>query len=236
MYSGNFVVAVICNGQVSTETKDGVVALPFGSEYTIRLRNKHARRAVAKVFIDDESVTEDGIVVPANNFVDLERFVGKAVRFKFVSADSGEAIEFGKNNRTDGSNGVVRVEWRLERERLSFVPTSPLYGRSFTKSGASGQSCNASGGEKMSARRKLSEGCTVEGGYSNQNFTTVHIDLEDAAPVIIQLILKGYEVPKQERVVVVGYCENCGQKAHRKTSKFCSKCGHKLNREESCVS
>jgi hypothetical protein len=123
MYSKNFVVAILHNGKFCEESKDGIVALPFGSEYTIRLRNKNSRRAVAFVYIDEENVTGGGIVVDANNYIDLERSTTKAVKFKFVSAKSGEAIDAGKNNRTDGSNGVIRVEWKLEKEK----PAIPTY-------------------------------------------------------------------------------------------------------------
>jgi hypothetical protein len=116
MHSNDFVVAILYNGSFLEESKGGVVALPFGAEYTIRLRNKKNRRAAAQVFIDEENVSKGGIIVPAHNFVDLECDVATLRKFKFVSAESGEAIDAGKNNKADDSNGVIRVEWRAEKE------------------------------------------------------------------------------------------------------------------------
>lgn len=271
MYSKDFVVVIIVDGKVVDGDKAGVVALPFGTEYKIRLRNKHNRRAVAKVFIDDENVAEDGIVVPANDYVDLERPTTKAVKFKFVSADSEAAADFGKNNKTDGSNGVIRIEWRLEKERTQYVqpvvpmpipvpypypvyrPTwnyrydnDPMYGQlksvsressggtfsNFTPAGgACGQSMNAGACDfepvetpTSATPRGLKEGCTVEGGWSSQNFRTVHIDLEDGAPVVIQLILKGLDKETMKAVSDNKFCGNCGLQASKRDN-FCSNCG-----------
>lgn len=260
MYSKNFVVVIVVNGKIVDGDKAGVVALPFGTEYKIRLRNKNNRRAVAKVFIDDENVTEDGIVVRANDYVDLERSTTKAVKFKFVSADSEAAADYGKNNKTDGSNGVIRVEWRLEKEQTQYVqPVVPVpiavpypypypyYGgylkslsreeptyRSYTKAG--GQSFGSTpestacdfepvGREvKTSGSLGLKEGCTVEGGWSSQNFTTVHIDLEDGAPVVIQLVLKGLNSETIQVLSDEKFCGNCGTKSSNRDN-FCSNCG-----------
>jgi hypothetical protein len=68
MHSNDFVVAILHNGNFVEESKGGVVALPFGAEYAIRLRNKKHCRAVAQVFIDEENVSKGGIVVPAQGF------------------------------------------------------------------------------------------------------------------------------------------------------------------------
>jgi hypothetical protein len=230
MYSNNFVVAIVYNNEFMDDT-NGVVALPFGAEYKIRLRNKNNRRAVAKVFIDGENVTEDGIVVPANDYVDLERSTVKAVKFKFVSSKSGEAIEQGKNNKTDESNGLIKTEWKLEREYRPAPSVlyrrhlqDQIYGeREYTKG-------DVSHGESLCSfaptpSRSLQEGCTVEGGYSSQSFRTTHINLDDHPATIITLKLRGYSnnVVELEQL----YCGNCGTKIGKKYH-FCVKCGNKL--------
>jgi hypothetical protein len=259
MYSNNFVVAIVHDGKFSEETKDGVVALPFEAEYTIRLRNKHNRRAVAKVFIDDENVTQDGIVVPANHYVDLERPVSNAKKFKFVSAKSGEAIDYGKNNKTDGSNGIIRVEWQLEREYKPsydvhhhhdiWKSKRPIYGGR-SRGGPCGQSVGSSfipatmdegttlnfldGNEptrRLISREGLQEGCTVAGSHSHQRFTTVHIDLESGPPTVIQLILKGYKEEQAQAHSGVGYCGKCGNNLQNNWN-FCTRCGAKVSKQK----
>lgn len=244
MYSNDFVVAILVNGQFADESVDGQVGIPANSEYVIRLRNKNNKRALAKVFIDNEPVTEGGIVVDAQSYVDLERPTTKAVKFKFVSSESGEAIDFGKNNKTDGSNGVIRVEWQLERE---YIPPVPVYKpmipsySSFRKGGPCGQSMSGNyaeeeyckggldfadyGGSRGLKSPKLSEGCTVEGGRSSQSFSYTNFYVDGKAPVIIQFVLR---VLNERPVVKEGiYCQNCGKRGSLK-AKFCNKCGSKL--------
>lgn len=255
MYSKNFVVAILVDGQVQKHSKQGVVSLPFGVEYTIRLRNKNARRAVCKVFIDDENVSEGGIVIPANDYVDLERSTAKAVKFKFVSADSPEAYDAGKDNKTDDSNGVIRTEWRLERERPVHIPSPPPVTirrprvppylpyppmwtggqEAYTKGGPvqpqSLMSLDARG-QKHYAEQTLGtiEGCTVEGSHSSQYFNTTHVPLESGDPVIIQMVLKGYEEQSRPSVYTqVRYCKHCGTTVES-IDKFCSACGTKIRR------
>ena len=73
MYKSGYVVAILQNNQTIKE-KGGKVLLPFGSEYEIRLRNKTRKRAVVDAYIDGE-IAAKGIVVNANDSIDLERYV-----------------------------------------------------------------------------------------------------------------------------------------------------------------
>ena len=120
MFSNNFVVSIHDSGNnVLRENRGKEVFLPFNSEYKIRLRNNHSRKAVAEVSIDGTSVLgPNRIIVEANSFVDLERFcidgdLKNGSRFKFVKA--------GPNNPhpdvqdpTSPDNGGVRVKFWLE--------------------------------------------------------------------------------------------------------------------------
>lgn len=47
----------------------------------------------------------------------------------------------------------------------------------------------------LSDSKALDDGCTVEGSYSNQNFGTSYVEVEDTY-VSVKLFLQGYEVPK----------------------------------------
>jgi hypothetical protein len=240
MHSNDFVVAVSYNGQFLQESAGGVVSLPFNSEYSLRLRNKHNRRAVAKIFIDNESVAEGGVIVPANSYLDLDCHVSTLRKFKFVSSDSGEAVQAGKNNKSDDSNGVVRVEWQLEREppvytysKISYKP--PIWpcspGPSWADNLRSVETPTSYGCRSLNnptlgfsdQPKSLSEGCTVEGGASSMRFRTVHLDLEPAITTI-QLTLKGYA----GKLKVSNYCQICCEKFSKRKPKFCPNCGAKV--------
>ena len=116
VYSNKFVVCVLVDGKTQSERKDGIVVVPYGSEYSLRFRNKNNRRAVVKFTIDGEDVAGPGYIVPAHSAVDIHRHFSKDARFKFVSLDSPEAVDYGKNDNSDGSKGVIEAKFYLETE------------------------------------------------------------------------------------------------------------------------
>jgi len=124
MYNNRFVVCLLIDGKPQRESKSGMVQLPFGTNYALRFRNKHPKRAVVKFFIDGEEASGNGYVVPANGFIDIERFANVAKKFKFVDLDSEDAIDYGKNGEQDGTKGLVEARFYLEKERV--YPSQPL--------------------------------------------------------------------------------------------------------------
>ena len=143
-----FVLSVLVDGKFQKEFSNGTTNVPFGAEYKLRLRNKNSRRAVAKVFIDGENVSGGGFIVLANQFIEIERPVDGNKKFKFVSLDSAEAIDFGKNGANDDKvKGVVEVRWHLEVEpgflrNIYALPRHPWHvhiPNRFTPSGVGGK-------------------------------------------------------------------------------------------------
>lgn len=116
VYSDKFVICVIVDGKPLKELANGCVPIKFGTQYSIRLRNKHSRRAVAKITIDGETISGGGIIVPANSYVDIHRRTDRDVAFKFVELDSPEAVDVGKNGpNPDKVKGTIQVSFFLER-------------------------------------------------------------------------------------------------------------------------
>ena len=119
MYSNKFVLSIIHDGHPVREFGTvGIkrIALPFDSEYKVRLKNKNNRSCTAKVFIDGKEVSKLGdFIVHAGGTVDLERFVESSLehgkRFKFVPADHPDV-----DDPTSSDNGIVKVEFRLARK------------------------------------------------------------------------------------------------------------------------
>lgn len=116
MYSNKFVVILLVNGQVQQEFANGEVHIPFGSEYSIRFRNKNDRRAVAKLFIDGERMCRGGFIIPAHSYRDIDCSSQTNRKFKFVDLQSTEAQDYGKDQtNADKKMGLIRVEWHLEK-------------------------------------------------------------------------------------------------------------------------
>jgi hypothetical protein len=121
VYSNKF-MSVLVNGEPQKELANGVVKLPFGAEYVLRFRNKNNRRAMVKFTIDGENVSGNGYIIDANSHVDIKRHWDKDVGFKFVSLDSPDAVDFGKNGpNEDKVKGLIEAKFYLEKEN-KWVP------------------------------------------------------------------------------------------------------------------
>ncbi len=103
------------NGQVLRETSNSV-KIPFGSEYSVLLRNLHSVRALAKVSIDGQEASSGWLIANPNSSFELERFIRNdnletGNRFKFIERTA--AIE--KHKGIGSDDGLVRVEFKFER-------------------------------------------------------------------------------------------------------------------------
>lgn len=119
MYLDKFVVAIKVGGKVLRETKD-LVHLPFGSEFSVLVKNLNSRRAKFTLDIDGTNVLDGTeIIVDGNSEVEMKRFIrngnmNEGNAFKFIERTA--AIEDGPRGiKVD--DGVVRVEFWFEKEK-----------------------------------------------------------------------------------------------------------------------
>ena len=112
MYNDGFVIAVKVGDRFVEERSNGTFVMPFDSEYSIRLKNRNSRKAIARVYIDGEEVNELGkFILDANATLDLERFVSSldaGNKFRFVPLSNSKVKD--KNN---GENGVIEARFQL---------------------------------------------------------------------------------------------------------------------------
>lgn len=126
MYLDKFVVAIKANDKILRETKD-LVHLPFGSEFTVLVKNLNSRRAKFTLHIDGTDVLSgEEIIVNANSEVEMKRFIrngnmDEGNAFKFI--ERTQAIEDGPRGiKVD--DGIVRVEFWFEQEAPVTVTTT----------------------------------------------------------------------------------------------------------------
>lgn len=116
MYHNKVAAAIKVNGKILRERGD-IVALPFGSEYSILIKNLNSVRIQVRVHIDGTDVTEGTwIVIQPNASVELERFIKNGNwncgnRFKFIERTS--SIEEFRGAKID--DGLVRIEYQTEQ-------------------------------------------------------------------------------------------------------------------------
>ena len=119
MINNQLAVAIKHNGKILRENKD-LVHLPYGSEFSVLVKNLNSRRAKFTLHIDGTDVLDgEEIIVNGNSEVEMKRFIrngnmteGNA--FKFIERTA--AIEDGPRGiKVD--DGVIRVEFWFEQEQ-----------------------------------------------------------------------------------------------------------------------
>lgn len=253
MYKDKFVLSIIHDGfpvKESGHFSSREVAIPFGSEYKIRLKNKNDRSCSARVFIDGKKVSSQGdFVIYAGGSVDLERFVDRSLtegkKFKFVSLEHPDV-----DDPTSGENGLIKVEFRLAKQPngIKIVPFYWEHGGTvndkWDNSGITWRGFNDDSTVKskgsfdsvtyscnyVSCSTPVDQGATVEGGQSYQSFGTVDLDVEESPTAILTLKIVGL---REQRTLNVDdrkphkFCSYCGTRLKR-DARYCSDCGRRV--------
>lgn len=113
-YADKFVVEVKQNGKI-LRVKDGAVYLPFGSEYSIYLKNLNSRRASVNISIDGEDVLDNSsLIMDANSSTELQGFLrGNVAKNRFRFINKTKQISEHRGDRAD--DGLIRVEFAFEK-------------------------------------------------------------------------------------------------------------------------
>jgi hypothetical protein len=146
VYSNQFVASVKVGGRILREHDKDHVYLPFGSEYSILLKNMQNRKAAITVKIDGNDVLDGHqLIIDAKRTMELERFIvngnlNSGPRFKFI--EKTEQISEHRGDRID--DGIIEIDYQFEVEPpvIKHLPIKeihhyhhqswPTYGSSFT--------------------------------------------------------------------------------------------------------
>lgn len=127
-YKNNFVVCIKINGRIVREFGEEVF-IPFGSEYSILLKNLNSKRAVVNIAIDGKDIG-NGLVINGNSDLELERFLNndlnKGYKFKFI--EKTQEISDYRGDRAD--DGIIRVSYRFEKPKETVNINIPIYVKS----------------------------------------------------------------------------------------------------------
>ena len=117
VFNKNFVAVIKANGKILREM-NSAVRLPFGTEYSILLKNLDTRRAVVTVTIDGQDALDQyRLIIDGNSEYELKRFIvdgnlDTGPRFKFIEKSS----KISEHRGDKVSDGIVRIEYQFERE------------------------------------------------------------------------------------------------------------------------
>jgi hypothetical protein len=115
-YKDQFVVEVKCRGKF-LRVVDDVVRLPFGSEYSLYLKNLNSRRASVKISIDGQDVLDGhALILDANSSTELEGFLrGTTAKNRFMFINKTKEIQEFRGDKVD--DGIIRVEFAYEQAK-----------------------------------------------------------------------------------------------------------------------
>lgn len=128
MYSNKLAIAVKSNGKVLREFGE-TVYVPFGTEYTLLIKNLNSVRVQVRVSIDGQDATEGcSLVIGPNSEMELERFIksgnmNKGNRFKFIERTAGVEAHRG----IGVTDGLIRIEYEFEKPYVAPVLTTTYW-------------------------------------------------------------------------------------------------------------
>jgi len=256
MYNSKLVASLKANGKILREFKD-TVYIPFGSEYSILIKNLNTVRAIVNVYIDGENAVPGGLVLNAGQEIDLQRAIRngnmtEGNKFKFIERTGN--IEQHRGVKLE--DGIVRIEYQFEKVyqrqdgiiwKTNDYHNTPLYSTGILRSTTLNQvydshvtysATNAVGSatvstQSMNVSAPINDvGITVPGSKSEQKFSTASWFATETEKHTIVLKLLG-ETPDNKEVrnpVTTKHkpkCVTCG-KQNKATAKFCTECGTAL--------
>lgn len=253
MYHEGLVVVVKCNGKILREDKD-IVNLPFGSEYSILIKNLKTRKAAIKVSIDGTDVLNgSSLILLPNKESELEGVLeGNKVKNKFKFIEKTQEISDYRGDKID--DGIIRVVYWFEQKY--YTPTTWLYNnhtidpnldnicyRKRLDFSDNQYSSNLSSNLLRNVYRSVNnnnisanvnksintDGITVKGSETNQDFNYGYIGTLERESKVIILKLIGYKEsgkPIEEPITIKTKktCPTCGKKS-KSFAKFCNRCG-----------
>ena len=113
VYKKNFIAVVKSQGKILREVTENTVHIPFGSEYSILLKNLDTRRALVSISIDGKSIG-NSLIIEANSNFELERFIENNYsgnKFRFIQKT--KEISDHRGDRVD--DGIIRIEYSFEK-------------------------------------------------------------------------------------------------------------------------
>jgi hypothetical protein len=115
-FKENFIAVVKVGGRIMRELTAGTVALPFGSEYSLLLKNKESRKAIVGVEIDGKDVLNGReLIINPNSEMELKGFMdGMTAKNAFKFIQKTQEIVDNRGDKVD--DGIIRVSFRFEKQ------------------------------------------------------------------------------------------------------------------------
>ncbi len=241
-YKKQFVVEVKVDGQI-LRVRDGAVYLPYGSEYSILLKNLNSKKVSVNISIDGEDVLDNSsLIINPLSIHELKGYLTNTTaknRFRFIQKT--KQIQEHRGDKID--DGLLRVDFAFEApiikkivhegQRYNIWPSvtyrninGDVVYNSNCVSKVTIDSLGISGELNVPLE---DEGITVKGSEISESYRYTSIgQLEESSVIIIALkgLYNSSCVSVQDPITVSKklFCPNCGTKS-KSSFKFCPNCG-----------
>lgn len=123
VYKEDFVAVIKNKGKILREN-NGIIKLPFGSEYEVLMKNKNSVRALVNVEVDGKDALDgNALIVDANEEFSLKGFMkGTHVKNRFRFIKKTKQVSNHRGDRLD--DGIVRVEFQFEKHKAQPIMPS----------------------------------------------------------------------------------------------------------------
>jgi ribosomal protein L32 len=233
VYNEKLVVSIKAGSRILREFKD-VVYLPFGTEYSILIKNLNSESAVVSISVDGEdALAGEQLLIKSNKSHELKGFMSKGNvhhRFKFI--EKTDNISSYRGDRID--DGIVRVEYQFEKPK-TYPYVWPRVGSDSSDKLAGfdlyRNTYSTSKSVTYSSSILNEDGITVEGTPLDIDYEYTTVGELDPTKHVIVLYLKGNskkgKVVKPLSVTTKLKCPTCGN-SNKSRHRFCSECGTAL--------
>jgi hypothetical protein len=254
MFKSDFVAVVVSSGKIMREAVDSLgeitVRLPFGSEYSVRLKNLNTVKAVVNVEIDGRDAGR-GVIVEPGATVELKGFLeGLRVKNRFRFIRKTETISKHRGDRIE--DGIIRVTYKFEKiwepiKLNPYVPYPWYPGHTYwtytqdvynTGGGTQGNTVTTrnkslgdfGGDNAVFCCNSINEpGITVKGSETRQDFVYGDVGFLEETEHAINIKLVGHDrvsgkiINKPITTKTKVFCSTCGKKC-KSSYKFCPRC------------
>lgn len=133
MYNSKLVAIVKVDGKVLREMGD-TVYLPFGSEYSIQVKNLHNTKALISIEVDGTDVLDGKqLIIEPNKTSELEGFMrGQKVTNKFRFIEKTQEISDFRGDEIE--DGLVKISYQFEVDQAKYwydITKSMLRGNNY---------------------------------------------------------------------------------------------------------
>lgn len=253
MFRNNMVVSLKSGENFFAENHDEI-RIPFGTEYSLYMKNQNDTDALVSITIDGKDVLSGNkIILRSKSILDLEGFLDSgSVRNKFKFIERTKEIESHLGVKPD--DGIVSITFDYEKRKPNYQPCvvyypqwiytpytitttnlgstpmpSPLWGKTISGGGSWYTTDYTNQVYSTYTSQNINEnGITVRGDDAFQSFGYGWLGEMENSPTTISFRLLGFN-DGESKVYTKDRvrCSSCGRTS-KISNKFCPNCGTKL--------